>query len=145
MRLTPKNGLLVQPAEKELNHADHEPFEFTQEIEAQVIGNLLPDDDDLLSGVLDNVGFPARANNRDDIDDDIFSTGGGMELEADENNKLLKLNGGANTGQTGLSGLLYGENPSRTLFIRNVNANVEDTEFKLLFEVITFIFKLDLS
>ena len=94
MRLTPKNGLVGQPAEKEL------------------------------------------------IDDDIFSTGGGMELEADENNKLLKLNGGANTGQTGFNGLLYGENPSRTLSIRNINTNVEDTELKLLFEV-SFIFQLD--
>ncbi|KAM3386735.1 hypothetical protein ACQJBY_009959 [Aegilops geniculata] len=134
LRLTPKNGLVGQPAEKELNHADDEPFELTQEIEAQVIGNLLPNDDDLLSGVLYNVGHPARANNMDDIDDDIFSTGGGMELEADENNKLLKLNGEANTGQTGFNGLLYGENPSRTLSIRNINTNVEDTELKLLFE-----------
>ncbi|CAM0904839.1 unnamed protein product [Alopecurus aequalis] len=135
LRLTPKNGLIGL---KELNHSDDEPFELTQEIEAQVIGNLLPDDDDLLSGVLDNVGYPARANNRDDIDDDIFSTGGGMELEADEHNKLLKLNGGGNSCQSGLNGLQYGENPygehsSRTLFVRNMNTNVPDSELKLLF------------
>jgi hypothetical protein len=140
VRLTPKNGLVGQPVGKELNHDDDEPFELTQEIEAQVIGNLLPDDDDLLSGVLDNVGYPALANNRDDIDDDIFSTGGGLELEADENNKLLKLNGGGNNGQSRLNGLLYGEtsygeHPSRTLFVRNMNSNVEDSELKLLFEV----------
>ncbi|KAM0839993.1 hypothetical protein ACQ4PT_059959 [Festuca glaucescens] len=139
LRLTPKNGLVGQPVGKELNHDDDEPFELTQEIEAQVIGNLLPDDDDLLSGVLDNVGYPAHANNRDDIDDDIFSTGGGLELEADENNKLLKLNGGGNNGQTRLNGLSYGEtsygeHPSRTLFVRNMNSNVEDSELKLLFE-----------
>ncbi|XP_047066293.1 protein MEI2-like 4 [Lolium rigidum] len=139
LRLTPKNGLVGQPVGKELNHDDDEPFELTQEIEAQVIGNLLPDDDDLLSGVLDNVGYPALANNRDDIDDDIFSTGGGLELEADENNKLLKLNGGGNNGQSRLNGLLYGEtsygeHPSRTLFVRNMNSNVEDSKLKLLFE-----------
>jgi hypothetical protein len=139
LRLTPKNGLVGQPAGKEPNHVDDEPFELTQEIEEQVIGNLLPDDDDLLSGVLDNVGYPARANNRDDIDDDIFSTGGGMELEADENSKLLKLNGRGNNGQAGLNSLLYGENPygerpSRTLLVRNMNTNVEDSELKLIFE-----------
>jgi hypothetical protein len=140
VRLAPNNGLVGQPVGKEFNHEDDEPFELTQEIEAQVIGNLLPDDDDLLSGVLDNVGYPARANNRDDIDDDIFSTGGGMELEADENIKPLKLNGGGSNGQTGSNGLRYGENPygehpSRTLFVRNMNTNVEDSELKLLFEV----------
>lgn len=30
----------------------------------------------------------------------------------------------------------YGEHPSRTLFVRNINSNVEDSELKLLFEVI---------
>ncbi|KQJ82362.1 hypothetical protein BRADI_5g08580v3 [Brachypodium distachyon] len=140
LRLTSQNGLVGQPVEKELNNVDDEPFELTQEIEAQVIGNLLPNDDDLLSGVLDNVGYPACANNRDDMDDDIFYTGGGMELETDDNNnKLLKLNSIASNGQTGLNGILsgenpYGEHPSRTLFIRNIDGIVEDSELELLFQ-----------
>jgi RNA recognition motif-containing protein len=63
-----------------------------------------------------------------------------MELEADENSKLLKLNGRGINGQTGLNSLLYGENPygerpSRTLLVRNMNTNVEDSELKLIFEV----------
>lgn len=29
----------------------------------------------------------------------------------------------------------YGEHPSRTLFVRNINSNVEDIELKSLFEV----------
>ena len=47
VRLASKNVLVRQLVDKvDLNHVDDEPFELTQEIEAQVIGNLLPDDDD---------------------------------------------------------------------------------------------------
>uniref|UniRef100_A0A0E0K0C9 RRM domain-containing protein n=1 Tax=Oryza punctata TaxID=4537 RepID=A0A0E0K0C9_ORYPU len=140
LRLTSKNGLVGQSIEKvDLNHVDDEPFELTEEIEAQIIGNLLPDDDDLLSGVLDEVGYATNANNRDDADDDIFYTGGGMELETDENKKLQEFNGSANDGVGLLNGVLNGEHPyreqpSRTLFVRNINSNVEDSELKLLFE-----------
>ncbi|KAF0934808.1 hypothetical protein E2562_028817 [Oryza meyeriana var. granulata] len=140
LRLTSKNGLVGQSIEKsDLNHVDDEPFELTEEIEAQIIGNLLPDDDDLLSGVLDEVGYATNSNNRDDADDDIFYTGGGMELETDENKKLEEFNGSANDGLGLLNGVLngerpYQEQPSRTLFVRNISSNVEDSELKLLFE-----------
>ncbi|XP_062219161.1 protein MEI2-like 4 isoform X2 [Phragmites australis] len=140
LRLASKNVLVRQPVEKvDLNHVDDEPFELTEEIEAQIIGNLLPDDDDLLSGVLDEVGHTAHASKGDDVDDDIFYTGGGMELETEENKKLTELNGGSNDGLGLLNGTLngehpYGEHPSRTLFVRNINSNVEDSELKLLFE-----------
>lgn len=131
-----KNVLLHQPVEKvEPAHVDDEPFELTEEIEAQIIGNILPDDDDLLSGVLDEVGYTAHANNGDDVDDDIFYTGGGMELETDENKKITEPHGVANDGLGLLNGEHpYGEHPSRTLFVRNINSNVEDSELKLLFE-----------
>jgi hypothetical protein len=144
VRLASNNVLVHQPVEKvDLNHVDDEPFELTQEIEAQIIGNLLPDDDDLLSGVLDEVGRAGNANNGDDVEDDIFYTGGGMELETDENMKLEELNGGVNNGHGLLNGSLngehpYGEHPSRTLFVRNINGNVEDSELKALFEVCIF-------
>ncbi|KAL6899119.1 hypothetical protein ACP4OV_005777 [Aristida adscensionis] len=140
LRLASKNVLVRQPVQKvDLNHVDDEPFELTEEIEAQIIGNILPDDDDLLSGVLDEVGYATHANNGDDVDDDIFYTGGGMELETDDNKKMTELNGGADD-RLGLSnGTLngehpFGEHPSRTLFVRNINSNVEDSELKLLFE-----------
>ena len=56
VRLTPKNSVVGQLVEKvDLNHAEDEPFELTKEIETQIIGNLLPDDDDLLSGVFGGV------------------------------------------------------------------------------------------
>jgi hypothetical protein len=144
VRLASKNILVHQPVEKvDLNHVDDEPFELTEEIEAQIIGNLLPDDDDLLSGVLDEVGRAGNANNGDDVEDDIFYTGGGMELETDENMKLAELNGGVNNGHGLLNGSLngehpYGEHPSRTLFVRNISSNVEDSELKAQFEVCIF-------
>jgi hypothetical protein len=134
--------LLHQPLEKvEPTHVDDEPFELTEEIEAQIIGNILPDDDDLLSGV--DVGYTAHASNGDDVDDDIFYTGGGMELETVENKKSTEPNSGANDGLGSLNGTMngqhpYGEHPSRTLFVRNINSNVEDSELKVLFEVCSF-------
>jgi len=142
--LRSKDVLLRQPVEKVVpTHVDDEPFELTEEIEAQIIGNILPDDDDLLSGVLD-VGYTAHANNGDDVDDDIFYTGGGMELETDENKKNTETNGGANDGLGSLNGTMngehpYGEHPSRTLFVRNINSNVEDSELRLLFEACCFL------
>lgn len=128
-----------------LNYGEDEPFESMKEIEAQTIGNLLPDDDDLLSGVIDDVGN-REVNVRSDIDDDIFYSGGGMELENDDNlnvNKPSDFAGrGASNGQQG--GLVvpfsskhpFGEHPSRTLFVRNINSNAEDSELRTLFEVI---------
>ena len=117
----------------------------TEEIEAQIIGDLLPDDGELLSDVLDEVGYAAYANNGEDVDDDIFCTGGGMELETDENKKLQEFNGGSNDGLGFLNGAPngehpHGEHPSRTLFVRNINSNVEDSELKLIFEVLLFTY-----
>ncbi|KAJ0988734.1 hypothetical protein J5N97_007090 [Dioscorea zingiberensis] len=126
------------------NVGPDEPFESLEEIEAQTIGNLLPDDDDLLSGVIDDLDYMGRSNTGDDIEDDLFYSGGGMELEADVNfsykNRSHFINGGDSTGQQGeLANAFagehpYGEHPSRTLFVRNISSNVEDTELKDLFE-----------
>lgn len=144
MRLTSKVALVGQPIQKvDLNNVDDEPFKLTKEIKAQIIENLLPDDDELLSDVLDEVGFAAPDNNWEDVDDDIFCSGGGMELETDENKKLQELNGGGNDGLGFLNGTLngehlHGEHPSRTLFVRNINSNIEDSELKLIFEVCYF-------
>lgn len=127
------------------NFEEEEPLESLEELEAQTIGDLLPDDDDLLSGAIDGIGYNAQRNSGDDIDDDIFYSGGGMELEGDDSfnasdlvnvggsNGLL---GGANTPFAGEHP--YGEHPSRTLFVRNINSNVEDAELKMLFEVHIF-------
>lgn len=141
VRLTPKNSVVGQLVEKvDLNQADDEPFEMTKEIETRVIGNLLPDDDDLFSSVLGDVGYNTQGNNQDDIEDDIFSTGGGMELEADGNNKQSKVNGGVSYSHTMSNDQLNGEctyvqQSSRTLFVGNIDSNIEDSELKFIFEV----------
>jgi hypothetical protein len=136
VRLAPNSSIGGQPADKvNLNHVVDEPFELTKEIEAQIIGNLLPDDDDLLSGVVDDVGYTTQINYQDDIDDDIFYTGGGMELEGDENSKLLEVSGGVNNDQTILNEHTYGGPPLRTLYVRNIDNNVEEYQLKLIFEV----------
>ncbi|XP_010250525.1 PREDICTED: protein MEI2-like 4 isoform X2 [Nelumbo nucifera] len=125
-------------------YEEQEPFESLDEIEAQTIGNLLPDDDDLLSGVIDELEYIALPNSGDDTEDfDLFSSGGGMELEGDDSScgvQISGISGDISNGQQGVSyGSVagehpYGEHPSRTLFVRNINSHVEDTELKALFE-----------
>jgi len=117
-----------------------------EELESHTIGNLLPDDDELLSSLVDEVDYIAQSNNVEEIEDfDLFSSGGGMELEADTCDssngcKSLDVFGGVPTSQQGGSnGSVagehpYGEHPSRTLFVRNINSNVEDSELRSLFE-----------
>ncbi|KAL5979534.1 Protein MEI2-like 2 [Asimina triloba] len=126
---------------------EDEPFESLKEIEAQTIGDLLPDDDDLLSGVIDEFDSIAPPNNGDDRDEfDLFSSVGGMELEADNGlssyigSKSSDFIGGLPNGPQDNSNSVfagehpYGEHPSRTLFVRNINSNVDDSELRALFE-----------
>jgi len=55
-----------------------------EEIDAQAIKNLLPDEEELLSGVT-SLGHVTHGGNQDDFEDfDLFSSIGGIELEADE-------------------------------------------------------------
>ncbi|XP_039137779.1 protein MEI2-like 4 [Dioscorea cayenensis subsp. rotundata] len=126
-------------------YEEDEPFESLEELEAQTIGNLLPnDDDDLLSGVIDDLNFLPRSANGDEVEDDIFCSVGGLELEVDDKNgcyRSSEIVGGENVNDQdgGLSSRLAGEHPngehpSRTLFVRNINSNVEDSELRALFE-----------
>ncbi|XP_043687251.1 protein MEI2-like 4 isoform X3 [Telopea speciosissima] len=126
------------------HYEEEEPFESLKEIEAQTIGNLLPDDDDLLSGVIDKIEYIAQPNSENDIEDfDLFSSGGGMELEGDDGSSAAQRNsdfsgGISNCQPAGSNSSIagehpYGEHPSRTLFVRNISSNVEDSELKALF------------
>jgi hypothetical protein len=134
-----------QPANGVASHHHEEPFESLEEIEAKTIGNLLPDEDDLFSGMIDELGCNTHANSGDDFEDyDLFSSGGGMELEGEDHMCVGQRNPnyirGLSNGQGGSNGSVvgehpYGEYPSRTLFVRNINSNVEDAELKALFEV----------
>nr|XP_043623223.1 protein MEI2-like 4 isoform X2 [Erigeron canadensis] len=102
------------------HYEEEEPFVSLEEIEAQTIGNLLPDDDDLLSGMTDGIDYKVKPGSGDDAEElDFFSSVGGMEL-------------GEDSGQTQPGG--EHPHPSRTLFVRNINSNVEDSELRILFE-----------
>lgn len=145
MRLSANDVLSHQPANIVVSHDEEEPFESLKEIEAQTIGNLLPDEDDLFSGVTDKFGYKGHANNMHEFEDfDLFSSSGGMELEGDDHPSVglreYHLVGGVSSGQSGCIGSFAGEHPSRTLFVRNINSNVEDSELKALFEVLTALF-----
>ncbi|KAK6922472.1 Mei2-like, C-terminal RNA recognition motif, partial [Dillenia turbinata] len=122
---------------------EEEPFESLEEIEAQTIGNLLPDDDDLFSGVIDGLNPITQPIGGDNVEDfDLFISVGGMDLEDDGSSgghTSSEILSGSSNGQVGgpnesVAGEHpYEEHPSRTLFVRNINSNVEDTELLLLF------------
>jgi hypothetical protein len=123
---------------------------FGEEIEDDTIGDLHPDEDDLFSGVTDALGSSAHAKTTDDFEDfDLFSSGGGMELEGDEllvsGKRIsgLELDGDSAYfgGSKGKSP--FGEQSSRTLFVRKITSNEEDSEVKALFEVNLYSFNLD--
>lgn len=115
------------------------------------VGSMLPDDEDeLLAGIMD--GFDVSGRQMDDLEEyDLFGSGGGMELEPDPLESLSKgmwkinlsegnvNNGVPHFGFTNGTGTVsgehpYGEHPSRTLFVRNINSGVEDSELRTLFE-----------
>ncbi|KAM0033293.1 putative RNA recognition motif domain, mei2-like RNA recognition, RNA-binding domain superfamily [Helianthus debilis subsp. tardiflorus] len=105
--------------------------------QSQTIESLLPDEEDLFSGVLDELGCTATANS-DDEEFDLFSSNGGMELEV--NSKLyfsqqnLLTAEGLNSDQSSSDYLVYSEHPSRTLLVKNVDNRVENSELRALFE-----------
>ena len=127
-----------------------------EDLEDDGIGNLLPDEDELLAGVIDGIDLSAFTSSRADESEeyDLFGSGGGMELESDMDNLNMGIskvslgdgivgNGVAHYNLANSVGTVagehpYGEHPSRTLFVRNINSNVEDSELRTLFEVANF-------
>ncbi|KAK3024019.1 hypothetical protein RJ639_030160, partial [Escallonia herrerae] len=148
------NGQSIDDISSSLNqlHPDGDGNDLIEDIEDHVVGSLLPDDEDeLLAGIMDGFDLNGLPNRMDDSEDyDLFGSGGGLELDSDlqENLNLgmskVALSEGVSNGVThyGLSNGVgtvagehpYGEHPSRTLFVRNINSNVEDSELKTLFE-----------
>ncbi|EPS61925.1 hypothetical protein M569_12868 [Genlisea aurea] len=125
-----------------------------EEIEPNDAGPSLPgDEDELLAGLMDDFDLSGLPTQLEDLDDDLFGSGGGMEIEL-ENHEFPAgggisgfissdgIGGGAVSHfgfVNGVSGTVsgehpLGEHPSRTLFVRNINSNVEDSELKSLFE-----------
>ncbi|KAF1888051.1 hypothetical protein Lal_00024063 [Lupinus albus] len=135
LRLMGKDVLSDQPITVD-PVPQEEPY---KSIEEYIIGNLLPDEDDLFSGVTDVLGYNTHARTNDDFEDyDLFSSGGGMELEGDEHLTSGNRTNGLDVDSVFHGGskvkVPFGEQPSRTLFVRNINSNVEDSELKVLFE-----------
>lgn len=139
VRLSSNNGLYGHSVDTVASHfEEEEPFESLEEIEAQTIGNLLPDDDDLLSGVIEGIDGVAQSNGDDMEELDFFSSVGGMDL-GDDGFTAGRGSGFSAGNSQSLNAVAgehpYGEHPSRTLFVRNINSSVEDSELKALFEV----------
>ena len=126
---------------------DEESKDPLEDVDLNAIGSLLPDDEDeLLAGIMDDFDLSGLPTQVEDLEDDLFGSGGGMELDFDIGISKLSLSDGVAGNGIGHYGLPngvatvagehpYGEHPSRTLFVRNINSNVEDSELKTLFEV----------
>lgn len=137
---------------------DVEGSDLLEDYETHAIGSLLPDDEDeLLAGIMEDFDLSRLPGSLEDLEDyDLFGSGGGMELESDPQETLsmgmskvnisdgVIGNGMPHYGLSNGVGTVagehpYGEHPSRTLFVRNINSNVEDIELRTLFEVIQFV------
>ncbi|KAH7859949.1 hypothetical protein Vadar_007441 [Vaccinium darrowii] len=136
------------PSLKEL-HQEDDSKDPLEDIEASAIGSLLPgDEEELLAGLMDDLDLSGLPTQLEDFEDDFFGSGGGMELDFESLNvglPNLSMSDGVSVNGIGHYGLPngvatvagehpYGEHPSRTLFVRNINSNVEDTELRALFE-----------
>ncbi|CAI9783805.1 unnamed protein product [Fraxinus pennsylvanica] len=145
----------IEGASSGLNklHPEVEYNDLLKDIENYAIGSMLPDDEDeLLAGIMDNFDLGGLPNHMDNSEEyDLFGSGGGLELESDpqENLGVVFSEASLSNGVVGNAVVHYGlpngsgtvagehplgEHPSRTLFVRNINSNVEDSELRSLFE-----------
>ncbi|XP_024027450.1 protein MEI2-like 1 isoform X2 [Morus notabilis] len=137
LKLSSNDDTYRQPAKTVVSNYEKEPLKDFEENDKQTIGNLLPDEDDLFTGMTDVLGHCAQANSGDELEDfDLFSNGGGLELGED---RLSTVHQKYNLVGVGCNGSVVGEHscgehPSRTLFVRNISSSIEDSELKALFE-----------
>ncbi|XP_057519008.1 protein MEI2-like 4 isoform X1 [Amaranthus tricolor] len=76
-----------------------EPFNTHEETEGQITNNFLPDEEELFSGIADEMGQMNNANAVDDLDDfDVFTYSGGIELDAEEHLQAGRRNVGYHWG-----------------------------------------------
>ncbi|GLT46401.1 hypothetical protein SLA2020_201540 [Shorea laevis] len=113
LRLSSHNSLYAHSFDTVASHCEEEePFESLDEIEAQTIGNLLPNDDDLFSGVTGGLEMTIGPNCREESEElDLFSSVGGMDLGDDSSSVKLKgVPAEVSDGQLGLcNGAVVGE------------------------------------
>ncbi|XP_076952692.1 protein MEI2-like 2 [Bidens hawaiensis] len=137
----------------------HEKYGFPLEDESEDIttsltGSMLPgEEDEILFTGTDDFDLGDLPTQLEDLDfeDDLFESGGGMEMDSESHDGIkfgisnLRLSDnvpltGVNRHELPNGGVPvvgehpYGEHPSRTLFVRNINSNVEDSELRSLFE-----------
>ncbi len=129
-------------------HSGDDGMEPLEGLDSAALGRLLPDldasDPDPVAGPSGRAsstehGAPAsqgRPMRRriGSVEDDIFSAVGGLELGHD----IHDLDGegsGSAAAAAALGDHMLGEAPSRTLFVRNVEADVADEEIRALFQV----------
>eukprot|EP01018_Ginkgo_biloba_P017471 Gb_11658 [translate_table: standard] len=145
----------IETVSSKLNEANEgeNSLESLKGIESQAIGYILPDDEEeLLAGIMDDFDLSGLSTQVEESEEyDLFSSGGGMELDSDtqesvnvnfSNAVFSDYVPGGSAGHHGISNVSgmvvgehpYGEHPSRTLFVRNINSNVEDSELRALFE-----------
>lgn len=131
---------------------DAEENDLDDDIVNLTFGYVLPgDEDELFADIANDYEFTASTNQMDDLEEgDFFGNLGGMELENDMQDNLsldlskislsdgMTVNGMIHYGPANAGSVAgehpYGEHPSRTLFVRNINSNVEDSELRTLFE-----------
>lgn len=114
-----------------------------EDVEPDSLETLLPEDEnELLPGLIDELNFNGLPDELEECD--VFCTGGGMELDVESQENHAVDSGAANSfvprKRPNTSGRVSvehpnGEHPSRTLFVRNINSSVEDSELTALFEV----------
>ncbi|XP_073058333.1 protein MEI2-like 5 [Primulina eburnea] len=147
-----QNGQLIHDVFPNLGNVqlEDEVKDPLDDIEPRAIGSFLPgDEDELLAGLVDDFDLSGLPTQLEDLDDDFFESGGGLEIESESPEILVNgvSRAEASDCTVGIShyGLAngvgtvsgehpYGEHPSRTLFVRNINSNAEDSELKTLFE-----------
>ncbi|XP_064962939.1 protein MEI2-like 2 isoform X5 [Musa acuminata AAA Group] len=131
-------------------HSQYLEGEFmVDELDFQEDEVLLPNnEEDLLAGIMDGFDLTNLPKLVDESEDcDLFGSVGGFELDSGPTESITASmenlsisdsyaeNGiGLPNGFGTVSGEHpYGEHPSRTLFVRNINSNVEDSELRSLF------------
>ncbi|KAM5580029.1 protein MEI2-like 2 [Rosa sericea] len=134
-------------------HQDIEIKDPLENAESNSFRITLPDDEDeLLAGLTDDFDLSRLPSHLEEMEEyDLFGSGGGMELDFELQDSLgiglskLSISDGVSPNGIGHYALPngagtvagehpYGEHPSRTLFVRNINSNVEDSELRSLFE-----------
>lgn len=119
----------------------------------QGIEKFLPDEDELFESIMNSSHQTELLGHIEPGEDcDLFSSGGGIEMDADPIDNVIAGMARTNIADDYLGNINfqyslpngigtiagehpYGEHPSRTLFVRNINSNVEDSELRSLFEV----------